>query len=159
MNVAQVRTFRKILRRFERLQAAQLKDTCCCCGVTLAQCHALLEIEEQGNSHISLLTKSLGLEKSTVSRTVDGLVNIGLVKRVPRASDRRFIALTLTKKGKEICKKINGQNDAYFKDVFRTIPRDLHEEVIDRFHLLVQAIARRDAPGKSGDGSYCKETE
>lgn len=155
MKNTQVRVFRKTFRRFERLISDQLKDTCCCCGVTLAQCHALLEMEEQKTTNTSRLSKSLGLDKSTLSRTVDGLFNIGLVKRISHASDRRFTQLTLTKKGKDVCKKINLENDRYFKEVFKGIKKELHEEVIEHFDLLVQALAQRSGSG-AGEAACCK---
>ncbi len=47
-------------------------------GISLAQCHTLLEIEKSHEISISELANTLSLDKSTVSRTVDGLVNINM---------------------------------------------------------------------------------
>lgn len=140
MKTATIRSFRKQLRRFERLLNGQLKDYCC--GVTLGQCHTLLEIEEQGKTTIVNLTKILDLDKSTLSRTIDGLVNIGLVKRVPHPSDRRYTQLDLTKQGKDICKRLNKENDNYFKRVFQMIPSEEHDGVIEHFEILVQGFSK-----------------
>ena len=38
-----IRSFRKLLRLFERLTANQIKEDNCCQGVTLAQCHTILD--------------------------------------------------------------------------------------------------------------------
>jgi DNA-binding MarR family transcriptional regulator len=138
MESSEIRSFRKILRQFERLLNSQLKH--CCSGVTLAQCHALLEIEEAGEATLIQLSKNLGLDKSTLSRTIDGLVRIDLVNRVTHPSDRRFMLLTLTPRGKKTCADINRANDEYYGHVFQTIPEEKHGEVITYFRMLVQAM-------------------
>lgn len=137
-----IRSFRKRLRQFERLTAHQLKEDSCCQGVTLAQCHTLLEIEELGQASIVTLTKRLGLDKSTLSRTIDGLVNISLVERIAHPSDRRFVLLTLTDQGRSICRRINRLNDEYYSRVFDGIAVDKHEDVITYFDMLVSALQR-----------------
>jgi DNA-binding MarR family transcriptional regulator len=83
------------------MTANQIKQDSCCQGVTLAQCHTILEIENQGQATTVELSKRLGLGKSTLSRTIDGLVNNGLVARVVNPTDRRFNLLSLTTKGQE----------------------------------------------------------
>ena len=140
MKKASVRLFRKTLRCFERLQGAQLKDNSCCNGVTLAQGHTLLEIEEKGQITLALLVKNLGLDKSTLSRTVDGLVNIGLVTRVPDPSDRRSNRITLTDQGRETCSRLNSTNDDYYGQVINRVPKQKREGVVESFELLVRAM-------------------
>jgi DNA-binding MarR family transcriptional regulator len=139
MGNKKIRHFRKILRSFERLTTIQLKS--CCSGVSLAQCHVLLEIEEQGQATTGQLAQRLGLDKSTLSRTIDGLVDIGLVERLPNPSDRRFTPLAVTKQGKSICDAINRSADEYYGRVFENIPQVKHDAIIQNFSLLVQALA------------------
>lgn len=140
MDLSTIRLFRKTLRRFERLFESQKKYACCFVGVTIAQCHALLEIGELGQTTTVDLSKSMGLDKSTLSRTIDGLVNIGLVERIPHPTDRRFTLLALTKQGKKICGEINVTNDAYYQSAFNAIPEEEHKNVIKYFGQLVQAL-------------------
>lgn len=140
METQRIRDFRRILRKFEVLVNNQLKDNSCCRGVSFAQCHVLLEIEEQGQTTTGELAQRLSQDKSTLSRTVDGLVNIGLVERRPHPSDRRFTLLTLTKQGKETCKAINRLNDDYYGKVFGRITEKKQEAIIKNFALLVQAF-------------------
>lgn len=142
MEIKKIRHFRKILRSFERLTNIQLKS--CCSGVSLAQCHVLLEIEEQGQATTGQLAQRLGLDKSTLSRTIDGLVNIGLVERLPNPSDRRFTPLVATKQGKAICDSINSEADDYYGRVFKSIPQGKHEAVIRDLSLLVQALSAEE---------------
>jgi DNA-binding MarR family transcriptional regulator len=111
MDKSKIRTFRKKLRRFDRLN--ELFNSTCCIGVTMAQCHALLEIEELGEATTNVLANNLLLDKSTLSRTVDSLVKLGLVKRKENSNDRRYITLVLSNKGVEKCNEINENNNIY----------------------------------------------
>ena len=124
MTLSKIRRFRRILRKLERELNDRLKENTVYCGVSLAQCHVVLEIEEQGETTIGKLAKSLGLDKSTLSRTIDGLFNVGLVKRFPHQTDRRYMAITLTKQGQATCGKINSTSDDYFTRIFRAIPEE-----------------------------------
>ena len=142
MENQKIRYFRKLLRLFERLTANQIKEDSCCQGVTLAQCHTILEIEALGQATIVVLTKQLGLDKSTLSRTIDGLVNIGLVERVAHPKDRRFNLLSLTTKGQDVANHINQANGEFYRRVFEGIESEKHDEVIDNFEELVWAIHR-----------------
>jgi DNA-binding MarR family transcriptional regulator len=140
METKQIRSFRRTLRRFERLLESQLKDTCCCIGVSMAQCHALMEIEEQGETTAAALSESMGLDKSTLSRTVDGLVGIGLLERRENPDDRRYTLLSLTSQGRKICDEINSANDEHYGRVLESIPARMSGQVIESFSVLVDAI-------------------
>jgi DNA-binding MarR family transcriptional regulator len=132
-----IRKFRDILRRFEREVFVQSSESCCS-GVTLAQCHTLLEIENKNKETITELSKTLGLDKSTVSRTVDGLVNIGLVDRSIPAENRRMAELQLTDAGKNVCKTINCRNDDYFEDILSVLS-DAEKEELSRLFEIITA--------------------
>jgi DNA-binding MarR family transcriptional regulator len=141
-----VKNFRVLLRRFERELFMQNTDSCCN-GVTLAQCHTLLEIESKGKGSLTELANILGLDKSTVSRTVDGLVNVGLVDRTIPAENRRMATLQLTNSGKNMCNSINQTNDKYFADILSILtpaeksefPR-LLEKVVNRMVELRSSV-------------------
>ncbi|MDT8285371.1 MAG: helix-turn-helix domain-containing protein, partial [Thermovirgaceae bacterium] len=47
------------------------RDRASCCGVTLAQCHAIVEIGSMGKTSPSVLAVLLRLDRSTVTRVVD----------------------------------------------------------------------------------------
>lgn len=136
-----VREFRYTLRRFERLIAGRLRESSCCSGVTLPQCHALLEIEAKGPISLIHLVQNLGLDKSTLSRTADGLVNNGLISRTFSDLDRRSIQLALSPEGQGICDRINAGNDHFFSRVLDRIPADRRQQVMEAFQELVNALA------------------
>ncbi|MEJ2038731.1 MAG: MarR family transcriptional regulator [Desulfosarcinaceae bacterium] len=141
MNQHEIRKFRHNLRRFERLVVSHFKGFGCCEGVSLAQCHALMEIDGQGPLNLGELAGSLGLDKSTLSRTVDGLVNIGLVERKPHPRDRRSILLSLTDQGQRTCDNINANNDALFLRVFNRIDPQTRGDIAAHFQTLVETMA------------------
>jgi DNA-binding MarR family transcriptional regulator len=141
METSEVRKFRENLRRFERLVVAQMKGSSCCSGVTLAQCHALLEIEVRQSLSLGELAEALGLDKSTLSRTVDGLVNIGLVKRDLHPQDRRSVQLSLTSQGQQTCDRINNDNDEIFIRVLDRIELRNRRDILGGFQELVAAMA------------------
>ncbi len=146
MKTLKIREFRNRLRAFERKLWDQLNDQLngkSCSNVSLAQCHTILELGEQGRTTIGELAKSMGLDKSTLSRTIDSLVKKGLVDRVPNPSDRRYTLINLTKGGESICKQINSTNDVYFERIFKAIPKGEHDKIIQSFELLVEAMNKK----------------
>ncbi len=126
------------MRSFERLIGDQEKA--CCRGVSLPQCHVLLDIEEKGQATTGQLAKSLSLDKSTLSRTIDGLVGSGLIKRLSNPSDRRYIPIVLTEQGRATCDTINRASDDYYTRALEKIPMKKTEQVIKNFEFLVQAF-------------------
>lgn len=117
MKQSSIRAFRRNLRRFERLN--QLANTACCGGITLAQCHVLMEIENLVKTTTKQLSKNLLLDKSTLSRTIEGLKKQGLIKREGNARDRRLTILSLTKEGIDKCKSLNTYNDILYTNLFK----------------------------------------
>jgi DNA-binding MarR family transcriptional regulator len=134
-----IKKFREILRRFEREVYIQSSESCCS-GVTLAQCHTLLEIESKDQESVTELSKTLGLDKSTISRTIDGLVNIGLVDRTIPAENRRIATLKLTESGKNICHSINNKNTKYFNDILSILSDPEKEELIRLFEKITNQM-------------------
>jgi len=112
----------------------------CCNGVTLAQCHTLLEIESKGKGSLTELAKTLGLDKSTVSRTVDGLVNVGLVDRTIPAENRRMATLRLTTTGKHMCDSINNTNDKYFADTLSILTESEKSEFLRLLEIVINRM-------------------
>jgi len=143
MNKEFINKFREMLRVFDRELYLQ-NNASCCNGISLAQCHTLLEIEKSNEVSVSELANNLTLDKSTVSRTVDGLVNIQMVHRVIPTENRRKTLINLTDSGKQICKTINYTNDVYVKEVLKEFTESEREEFLRLFSKLTSnMIAQR----------------
>ncbi len=137
MSSNKIREFRRLLRRFEQQTQVQADN---CCGISVPHCQALLEIEYLGKCSLKQLSENLGLDASTLSRTVDTLVNLNLVQRVPNPNDRRYLVLSVTAKGRLACDDINTRSDLYYQYVFQEIPEERRNEVLEAFKLFVEAM-------------------
>jgi DNA-binding MarR family transcriptional regulator len=136
-----VQSLRQILRKLERVQKTQLVDQDSCCGLPFALCHPLLEIGKLGRATTVELAQRLELDKSTLSRSVDGLVRKGLVRRRTDTRDRRFTQLTLTTEGERVCREIDEKANRHYQEVLQRIPMEEQVEMLRRFGELVEAMA------------------
>lgn len=71
-------------------------------GITLSQRDALLSVRHEGPMSVMALTERLGLEQSSVSRLVRGLVMRGLLEANEDQTDRRSKLVRLTPVGREV---------------------------------------------------------
>ncbi|MCJ7446228.1 MAG: MarR family transcriptional regulator [Bacteroidales bacterium] len=139
ISAEKVREFRGYLRHFERELDIQNSPNCCC-GVTLSQCHTLLELDKGDNITLKDLSEKLVLDKSTLSRIIEGLVNLGLVDRETPKSNRRTIKIKLTGQGASVCKKINSDNDTYFREVLNSLPEENMQIFLDSFETIISKM-------------------
>lgn len=144
-----IRQHRRQVRRFQRASGALLRGAIYR-GATMAQCHVLLELERLGAASLLELTEALGLSKGTVSRTVDGLVGLGLVSRETDESDRRRVSLTLTKQGLVTLNQINKWSDRNVERIFARIPAENRDDVLHAFDILVKAVVETDEEDRRG---------
>lgn len=141
-----IRGFRRDLRVLEREAVRHLEGETTCCGVTLGQCHALLELS-LSDSSLTSLAGALDLDTSTLSRTVDGLVKTGWVERTQDAADRRAVRLTLTAAGREKVAEIDGMCDRYYQGLFDEMSEHDRKCVVRAVKLLAGLMrAHRTAP-------------
>ncbi|MCJ7582646.1 MAG: MarR family transcriptional regulator [Candidatus Aminicenantes bacterium] len=140
MNREQLSLFREKLRHLERELIELLKEDNVCCGVSVSQCHILLEVGGKRETSIVDLASKLNLDTSTLSRSIDGLVSIGLVDRQQNPNDRRYVNISLSKQGKQVYSSIEKANNAYFSKIFRLIPEDKHDQIIKSFLLFFEAM-------------------
>lgn len=135
-----IRNFREKLRQLEREIGWQLKSDTECCGVTLTQCHIIVEIGNADEASVIDLATVLGLDTSTLSRHINGMVNVGLANRVLNPKDRRYVSITLTEQGQKVYQSIEDICNTKYVKVFESIPQERHQQVLEGFNLLVDAI-------------------
>jgi DNA-binding MarR family transcriptional regulator len=154
MDIEKIRLLRQKLRLLEREVGTPFNDQSDCCGLTLAQCHTLLEIGEKKDISLVDLASSLGLDTSTLSRTIQGLVMIGLVNRVASDKDRRFVVISLTEQGRKTVEAIDGLFNRFFDGVLALIPEERRKAVVDAVGEFADAVRgyndRTDCCGKGG---------
>ncbi len=136
-----VQEFRRNLRKLERRLFGQLDGEAVCCGVTRAQCHVLLAIDEKGMTTATDLAADLELDKSTLSRTIDGLVAAGLVRRETNEDNRRSRHISLTGKGQEVASGIDGEWNRYFESLFAGLSQDARRKVVEGISILSDLVS------------------
>jgi len=131
---------RELVRQLERKTGALNDFQMSCCNITMAQCHALVEIGRAG--HISLidLSEALGLENSTISRTVNHLVNAELVSRETDPANRRYVIISLTEAGQQVFNGIEAGMDLYYKQISKKIPQEKQPQVLESMQILLDAF-------------------
>jgi DNA-binding MarR family transcriptional regulator len=159
LNEDKIRIIRKFLRNVEREIAFQIKSDMTCCGVTTSQCHALLEIGEQGPASIKDLAQVMGLDPSSLSRTVDGLVAAGHVSRAENPDDRRYATISLTGQGKKKIDEINFRSDAAFGVILSKFPEEQQETVVETLKTVAETLSEINkgccSPVQGNKGKGC----
>lgn len=134
----------ELLRESLRLLARRLgifeRGEASCCDITLSQCHTIVEIGRAGTMTVNGLAEFLGVEKSTVSRSIDKLVNDDIIEREIDPEDRRYVTLRLSEKGQIIFTDIEKRMYLYFEEVVAAIPGDKRQQVIESLEYLAQAL-------------------
>ncbi len=147
MDILAIRGFRKNLRHIERELNIQNSSNCYH-GVTLAQCHTLLELLSIDNVTLNELSDRLYLDKSTVSRTTESLVKMDLLNRTIPKENRRKVIISLTQQGIDICNQINRENDSYFGAVIDSIPKKDLPVFLKSFEIIVNRTIQNNREKK-----------
>jgi DNA-binding MarR family transcriptional regulator len=140
MDKNQIRTLREKLRILERESGGAFDEQADCCGVTVSQCHTLLEVSNRRSVSLIDLAAVLNLDTSTLSRTVQGLVLLGLLDRRADEGDRRFVTIALTAQGRKVVAAIEEKYDTYFEAVLDQLPAGDRASIIRAIGIFVDAV-------------------
>ncbi|MFC0906020.1 MarR family winged helix-turn-helix transcriptional regulator [Clostridium sp. MT-14] len=143
-NVSKPKQLREMIRTLERKLGILSESELACCRITMAQCHALVEIGRAKSISLNELAQLLDLKNSTMSRTVNNLVTGGLARRDIDFQDRRYVTISLTESGIKMFKDIEEGMNLYFEKIYDSIPVDKQEQVIESIKMLVEAIGKNE---------------
>jgi DNA-binding MarR family transcriptional regulator len=135
---------REYVRILERKLGVLEDGEMCCCGLTLAQCHALVEIGRAKQISLVELAKLLTLDTSTMSRTVNNLVVQKMAQRELDQNDRRYVTIRLTPEGERNFRDIETSMGEYFSKIHAAIPKEDRGKVLEGLEILLQAIEDSD---------------
>ena len=138
----EVETLRALLRTAARRLSAFDKNGSACCGVTSAQCRTILELGERESVSIVELAEELGVDKSTMSRTIDQLVHSKIAGREQDNDNRRYVSICLTREGEGVYRTLSDSMDAYLQAVWSEIPLEKRGVVLEGARELVRAVER-----------------
>ena len=131
---------RELIRQLERKTGALSDSQMACCNITMAQCHALVEIGRAGRISLIELSEVLGLENSTISRTVNHLVTAEMAIREVDPTNRRYISISLTEDGQQIFTGIKTCMNIYYRQILQKIPEEKQKEVFESIQILLDAF-------------------
>jgi DNA-binding MarR family transcriptional regulator len=112
------------------------------CGqpVTIAEAHALLELQRDEPLSQQELGQRLHLEKSTVSRLVSQLEGRQWIIRTRSEVDARVVKLGLSIEGQAAAAQLSALRAEKFGRVLAAIPPEQREQVIAALEILVGAM-------------------
>lgn len=146
ITINELNTMRSLLQVMVRQFGLLQKESSQCCGITAVQSHILYEIKSNHHMSINELAEKLGLDNSTTSRHVQGLVEKELVERLPDPNDRRYVTLALSKKGEQLESEITRMMTEYILDITQQLPDN-------KVHVIAEALT--DLTEAMKKSNYC----
>lgn len=129
-----------LLRELARLYTRAQRTAAECCSTSSTQCHLLTELGRSGPLTPTEIGARLGLEKSWVSRAVDGLVVRGWATKEPHPRDARSWLVTLTAEGQARVQALNTTLDNHASRVLEQLPAASRRQVEASLLLLLKAL-------------------
>jgi len=139
-DLSQIQTLRHDMRLLARKMELMTKGEASCCGITLTQSHLLTEIGWAGTASLNTLSDRLGVDKSTMSRNIEILVNGGLVSRTTDPDNRRSVTIALTDAGRQLFQQIEASMTQFYETLLHALPADKRSQVLESLDLLLTAI-------------------
>ncbi|MDQ0028650.1 MarR family winged helix-turn-helix transcriptional regulator [Arthrobacter bambusae] len=118
--------------------------------VTSPQLRVLVMIATRGAQNAGAVAAELGVHPSNATRTCDRLVRAGLVVRHEAPGDRRYVALSLTPKGKSLVSTVLEHRRAAVAEVMDRVPEELRNAVA----IGMGAFAAADGGEGTEDGRF-----
>ncbi|HHX8299980.1 TPA: bifunctional helix-turn-helix transcriptional regulator/GNAT family N-acetyltransferase [Vibrio diabolicus] len=112
MNARQLRHYSRQAVRLLGMLDKQCGDV----ALTPVQAHALGEIQLQPLT-INQLAQQLSVDKSNASRTITGLIKLGLVESIENPKDKRSQLVVLTIQGQQALAQLDQQQNSFFEQL------------------------------------------
>ena len=138
-----VALIRDALRKFNR-RAGVLKSDPYGIGLSLSQSSALVDVGRFGKLKSNDLVRLLRLEKSTVSRLVDVLIEKKLVVVSEDPKDGRSNILTLTLGGRKAVHTINDLSNKSVTEILGHLDLRKQKSLVAAFEILGRAVDDAD---------------
>ena len=124
MNARQLRHYSRQAVRLLGMLDKQCGDV----ALTPVQAHALGEIKLQPLT-INQLAQQLNVDKSNASRTVTGLIKLGLVESLENPKDKRSQLVALTEQGQQALSQLDQQQNSFFEQLLTQLDDSEQEQL------------------------------
>ena len=130
------RLTKDLLRKFQMRDRNEIS----CCGVSVSQCYTLDTLGEHGEMSMVQLARKMFLDKSTMTRVIDGLIERELVVRRFDEGDRRVIYITLTAAGRKLLEGIRAQQMISLRLILERIPAPARQKLLNGLEIFSHAV-------------------
>ncbi|HHX8263205.1 TPA: bifunctional helix-turn-helix transcriptional regulator/GNAT family N-acetyltransferase [Vibrio diabolicus] len=124
MNARQLRHYSRQAVRLLGMLDKQCGDV----ALTPVQAHALGEIQLQPLT-INQLAQQLSVDKSNASRTITGLIKLGLVESIENPKDKRSQLVALTIQGQQALAQLDQQQNSFFEQLLTQLDDSEQEQL------------------------------
>ncbi|MFH0270013.1 bifunctional helix-turn-helix transcriptional regulator/GNAT family N-acetyltransferase [Vibrio jasicida] len=124
MNARQLRHYSRQAVRLLGMLDKQCGDV----ALTPVQAHALGEIKLQPLT-INQLAQQLNVDKSNASRTVTGLIKLGLVESIENPKDKRSQLVALTEQDQQALSQLDQQQNSFFEQLLTQLDDSEQEQL------------------------------
>jgi DNA-binding MarR family transcriptional regulator len=140
MQTENILELRNIVQQFIR-SFGLLEQTKTPCGfsMSLSQVFALQELEVQTLT-ITELAEKIQLDRSSVSRLIDGLVRGGFVSRELNEHNRREVVLALTEKGMSSMQKLRDQSVDFYNTILCKMSEPEQAQFFQSFKTFTNSL-------------------
>ncbi|RFD24768.1 MarR family transcriptional regulator [Mycobacterium uberis] len=91
-------------------------------AITIPQFRTLVILSSRGPVNLATLASLLGVQPSATGRMVDRLVAAGLIDRLPHPTSRRELLAALTKRGREVVRRVTAQRRSEIARIVEKMP-------------------------------------
>lgn len=128
---------REIVRVFSRSQRVRVA---CTDGRSTVQCHVLNELLRNPGITQQHLVEKLGLDKSWISRAIDGLVKTGALTKQISPNDRRCVQLNLTSSGMKLAAHLDQNLTDHAAQVLNNFSSEQHANIRSSLRILLDEL-------------------
>ncbi|AAK78604.1 DNA-binding MarR family transcriptional regulator [Clostridium acetobutylicum] len=121
------------LRMIEIKRAEELE-------ISVVQVHAIFEIGKLREVSTNEFSKILYLDKNTVNKIVNNLVDEKFVLRHIHPENTRHVILKLTENGQKIYENIRDDFKLYCKRILDNLPEKSRESITKDFEILLKSM-------------------
>jgi DNA-binding MarR family transcriptional regulator len=113
-------------------------------GLTMTQLGVLFLLRQEAGMPAGLLAERLRVTPSTLTRMVDRLARLNLVRRQEDSDDRRLVRHYLMSEGAQSLEEMARTARAYLTQILRQLPREKLERLLEALQDLSHAAETVD---------------
>jgi DNA-binding MarR family transcriptional regulator len=119
-------------------------------GLSVPQFRTLCYVSTARGSSLTAAADFIGLSAPAMSRLVDGLVEVGMVRRVVSPDDRRHVKLSVTAKGEAALREARTLAQAELAEAVSSLKTGERADIVEAMRLL-QGVFGPEANNSNDD--------